>query len=609
MAVTPAINTPITSTILTMLAGKLAIDQNLADLSDKSLARTNLGIYSTTDVDSALALKANTADVYTKAETDSVIDTAVGSIGAIVVNKGSWDASVGTFPGGGSAKNGWAYVVTVSGTVNGIDFNVGDRCLALVDNASTTIYVNNWLKLDYTDQVLSVAGLTGAITAPALRSALSLATIATSGSASDLSAGILSDARLPARLGTIGKGITDWDSALETGWYMGFGIANSPEGDTGWWMGFIQAHRIDATGYITQTVHKFVADGANNTWTYRRSMDNGVWSDWTRFFLSEAEQQALWDARYLGITAQAVDSAKLGNQDPSYYTDIAARLGYTPIDDASLATVAKTGSFNDLTNRPVQREVLTANRTYYVATTGSDANDGLTAGTAFLTIQKAVNVALALDMSIYAVTISVGAGTFNEGSGVLINGNGNARITIKGAGYTQTVISATSWAVQANYGAYVTLWEVDILSQSVGVWSRTGANIFLFGNVRFSGGPARLIGADFGGIITMNSGNLYINANSAYLFYATQSAQMGFANGANIVTSKAVSFSGAVAYSSTTAVIAFTSVQVTWNVSAGAITGPRYNANLNGVITTYGAGASWIPGSAAGTVATGGQYT
>lgn len=92
------------------------------------------------------------------------IESRVNELDAAVVLKGAWDASAGTFPGAGVAQAGWSYIVSVAGTVDGVAFLIGDRVVAITDNASTSTYASNWLKLDYTDQVSSVAGRTGAVT-------------------------------------------------------------------------------------------------------------------------------------------------------------------------------------------------------------------------------------------------------------------------------------------------------------------------------------------------------------------------------------------------------------------------------------------------------------
>ena len=89
------------------------------------------------------------------------IAASIDGLSAAVVLKGGWDASTGVFPEG--AKTGFSYIVTTAGVVDGVDFQKNDRLLALIDGASETDYVNNWLKLDYTDQVLSVAGRQGNI--------------------------------------------------------------------------------------------------------------------------------------------------------------------------------------------------------------------------------------------------------------------------------------------------------------------------------------------------------------------------------------------------------------------------------------------------------------
>jgi hypothetical protein len=92
------------------------------------------------------------------------IETRVNNLDAAVVLKGVWDASAGTFPGAGIAQAGFSYIVTVAGTVDSVAFNIGDRAIAILDNASTTTFAANWFKADYTDQVLSVCGRTGAVT-------------------------------------------------------------------------------------------------------------------------------------------------------------------------------------------------------------------------------------------------------------------------------------------------------------------------------------------------------------------------------------------------------------------------------------------------------------
>lgn len=255
------------------------------------------------------------------------------------------------------------------------------------------------------------------------------------------------------------------------------------------------------------------------------------------------------------------------------------------------------------------REVLTANRICYVRKTGSDANDGLASGTAFLTVQKAIDAALALDMSIYSVTIDVGPGTFNEGSRLGVTGNGNARITVQGAGYDQTAISGSGYGISASGGVSLTVRDVDVVGNQICITAGLGAVIYLAGTVQISGGAARLIQATSGATIQIAGAHtIRLNSDSAYLLYADQGGYMIIAAGVTMKTTGARSFSATVK-SSGASVITVTASQVAWDTTDGAISGARYSASLNGVINTVtGGGASYFPGSANGSVSTGGQY-
>lgn len=86
------------------------------------------------------------------------------------------------------------------------------------------------------------------------------------------------------------------------------------------------------------------------------------------------------------------------------------------------------------------RIILTSNLTLYVSTTGSDSNNGLTSGTAFLTKQKAWNTLIAnYDLAGYQATIQCAAGTYYDvlnASGTPVGLYDPAKLVINGVAPT-----------------------------------------------------------------------------------------------------------------------------------------------------------------------------
>lgn len=108
---------------------------------------------------SATGLRAPTAS--TDAATKAYVDALATLVSGALVFKGAWDASAGTFPGGGVAQTGWFYKVSVAGTVNGQAFTVGDDVFAIVNNASTATYAGNWLVVQGTITLAEVQAAVG----------------------------------------------------------------------------------------------------------------------------------------------------------------------------------------------------------------------------------------------------------------------------------------------------------------------------------------------------------------------------------------------------------------------------------------------------------------
>lgn len=245
------------------------------------------------------------------------------------------------------------------------------------------------------------------------------------------------------------------------------------------------------------------------------------------------------------------------------------------------------------------REMLSANRTYYVRKDGSDSNDGLTnsAGGAFLTIAKAMTVAAALDLGGNAVTVQVGAGTYAEAVTLapLIGGTG----TLIGDTTTPSnvVISATSaHAVQATNGNRawtVRGFKLTTTTAGYGLHINNGSAI-TYNNLDF--------GAASGGQITVLNvssaictGNYSISGGAPWHWFGDSNSTIS-SDADTITLSGTPAFSTAFAFANGSAML-----KLDANTFSGSATGKRYQVQNGAVIFVNGAGTSYLPGNTAGT--------
>ena len=252
------------------------------------------------------------------------------------------------------------------------------------------------------------------------------------------------------------------------------------------------------------------------------------------------------------------------------------------------------------------REVLTANRTYYVSTTtGSDSNNGLSAGAPFLTIQKAIDTVAALDISIYNVTIQLADGTYT--AGMQVNGPwiGSGTVTVVGNTTTpaNVVISTSGKCAYVIGNGSLTISGMKLVSSgdytlyAVG----GGSSIWVGPGVDFGTSGAGHMRADNAAFVTARNNYTISGGGPRHMLAIT--------GGIIEVSGITVTLTGTPAFSAQFA-NALAGGQISlWSVTySGSATGSRYSITGNGVINTFGQSTSYLPGNAAGTTATGGQY-
>lgn len=301
----------------------------------------------------------------------------------------------------------------------------------------------------------------------------------------------------------------------------------------------------------------------------------------------------------------------------SYLTTAAATAAYQPLDSDLTAIAALTttsygrslltlASTTALQSYAGVREVLTANRVYYVRTDGSDSNTGLvnTAGGAFLTLQRAVDVAKTIDSAGYTTTISVGAGTRTVGATVDGPMVGGGSLDFQGdlvtpSNCTINTTSADGFFYTNGAEGMVRGFKITTTTSGSALKCYLGSSL-TYGAMEF--GVCANMHVDTG-----SESNVY----AAFSYAISGGAQGHFHTGApatlisNPIT---ITLTGTPAFSSYFSGTAGGYQVLTPITFVGAATGKRFLAHKNGVIDVGTTSLTFLPGSIAGTTESGGKY-
>ena len=251
------------------------------------------------------------------------------------------------------------------------------------------------------------------------------------------------------------------------------------------------------------------------------------------------------------------------------------------------------------------REKLTADRTYYVATTGNDNNTGLSAGSPFLTIQRAIDVACSLDQAAGIITIQLADGTYTTGATIKprsgIGSGSPTSLVIQGnnASPANVVISTTSANCFSGSGARAAIRDLKLQTTTSGSGLAAGWGSYLvFSNLVFGACADNHIYIAHCSKIEVQ-GNYQITGGAKYHVAVQYTSDFACHN-------RTITITNTPAFSQHFCLAQFNSFCVvegtTYN---GSATGVYYLASHAGIIVRNGTS---LPGNASGTTSSGGGY-
>lgn len=281
------------------------------------------------------------------------------------------------------------------------------------------------------------------------------------------------------------------------------------------------------------------------------------------------------------------------------------------IKDSTDAVVA-INDWANIANKPVDlgggsagRELPTAPRTYYVSVTGDNTNDGLTPETPFATIQHAVNTVQNLDLGLHNVIIQLADGAYAENV-LLRNTIGAGLPIIRGNLAMPSNVSLTgpagSTLISVNRGGNWNVQGLTLTGAAIHL-ACDGLSLLSFRSLQF-GTVSNAHIVCYSGRVQCAGSYSITGSATAYHINVTGTAADYMCSGSGIV----VTLTGTPTFNTLVNVSTGGTATFYGTSFSGAANGKRYNVDLNAAIQTFGAGASFLPGSAAGTAATGGQY-
>ena len=240
---------------------------------------------------------------------------------------------------------------------------------------------------------------------------------------------------------------------------------------------------------------------------------------------------------------------------------------------------------------------------------GNDSNDGLTPGTAFATIQFAIDTLEELDLNGFVGTIQLQAGTHTiatpislktaVGGQILISGDtGTPSNVLLSAVPAGTIFSGNG--ISANYRLEGFRAQIagaspgDRIIESIGKRLRLELGDIIFGEA--------------GEQIYADRSDIIVDAD--YEIDANTDRHLQLEGNANVDTSgRTITLTGTPAWGTDYVSCSRGGMYAAGSITyVGSATGKRYTVEVNGAIYDTGGGATYFPGNVAGTTATGGTY-